>query len=153
MNTNAQILQNVRCVGKLFERMGKKICLSYGLTRLEFDIISFLASNPGLDTARDIVELRMLPKANVSLAVESLMGKGYLVRRQDVQDRRRIHLVLTRQSEAMLPEITQARRAFVEALFEGFTEAERAQYEQMSSRISANALRRLEKGETSNAGQ
>ena len=41
---------------------------AHGLTRNEIDVLLFLSNNPGYDTARDIVELRMLQKGNVSAA-------------------------------------------------------------------------------------
>ena len=45
---------------------------------MEIKIISFLYNNPEKDTAADIAELRMLPKRNISKAVESLIKKGFL---------------------------------------------------------------------------
>ena len=86
------ILLKSRAAGKLYEKMFGKIRLQYGMTQLEIDILAFLKNNPGLDTASDIVNYRMLPKANVSQAVEFLIQKGFVGRRTDEQDRRKIHL-------------------------------------------------------------
>ena len=85
------ILLKSRAAGKLYEKMFGKIRLQYGMTQLEIDILAFLKNNPGLDTASDIVNYRMLPKANVSQAVEFLIQKGFVGRRTDEQDRRKIH--------------------------------------------------------------
>ena len=82
-------LTGVRRITKLYEGMLEDICRRYRLTRMEANIISFLQNNPGKDTAGDIVELRMFSKSAVSQGAEALIQ-----RKQDPDDRRRIHLSL-----------------------------------------------------------
>ena len=94
MNMNAESLLNFRRIMKLHEGILKKVCEEYQLTLTEASIICFLKNNPTLDTAGDIVEIRMLSKGNVSQAVESLIRKSLLQRTQDTDDRRKIHLSL-----------------------------------------------------------
>ena len=65
-----------------------------GLTKPEADVLLFLANNPGRDTARDVAELRGLPKSQVSGAVELLAARGLLRRLPDQADRRVVHLIL-----------------------------------------------------------
>lgn len=143
----ADVLQRVRFIVRLFERTDQPVCDKYGLSKLEVDVLAFLKNNPGLDTARDIVELRMLPKANVSMAVESLIQKGLLTRQQDHQDRRRIHLALTLLGDGVLPDIMAARQTYGAALFMGFSEEERATFDAMMGRIADNARFYLEGSE------
>ena len=81
------------------------------MARPAVDILLFLANNPGLDTASDIVELRMIPKANVSQAVDTLMRRALLSRQQDMKDRRRIHLTLTDAAQSITAQLRQARAA------------------------------------------
>ena len=99
MKRPTDFLTNIRRIIKLHESMLKGICETYRLSLIEATIISFLYNNPGKDTAADIVELRMLSKGNVSQAVESLMQKSLLQRRQDTEDRRKIHLSLTQAAQ------------------------------------------------------
>lgn len=73
-----------------------------GLALREVQVLLFLANHPGQDTARDVVELRGLPKSQVSQAVEILVGRGFLQRRPDREDRRVIHLAIT-EAGAPLP--------------------------------------------------
>lgn len=68
MAQTTDFLMYFRRIIKLHESMLKEICETYQLTMIEANIISFLYNNPGRDTARDIVELRMLSKGNVSQA-------------------------------------------------------------------------------------
>lgn len=139
-----EIMSNFRHASKFYE---KEFCLirkNYGMTQLELDILAFLKNNPGSDTASDIVRYRMLPKANVSQAVELLIQKGMLSRRVDERDRRRIHLELDARSGQVLEEILEAQRRFGEALFRGISEGQREQYFETTYLISQNIKAGLE---------
>ena len=83
MIKDVEMLDRMRCIVKLYDRLSAKVCEKWKINRTEMDVLAFLNNHPDFDTARDIVEIRMLPKANVSLAVESLIQKGYLARRID----------------------------------------------------------------------
>jgi MarR family transcriptional regulator for hemolysin len=118
--------------------MLKPVCQRWGLAPLEATIVSFLYNNPGRDTAADIVEYRMLSKGNVSTAVESLMRKGLLQRRQDQGDRRRIHLSLTPRAKPITQEVEAVREAFRRQLFRGFTQQEQELFAQFQQRLAEN---------------
>ena len=105
---------------------------------IEATIISFLFNHPGRDTAADIVELRMLSKSNVSQAVESLIQKSLLQRRQDTADRRRIHLLLTAEAAPITAEIEKVRASFHKKIFRGFTEEEQRLFTAFNERIAEN---------------
>lgn len=138
MPTITALLNNIRRIMKLYDRFLKPVCDSYGLQPIEATIISFLYNNPSVDTAADIAELRMLSKSNVSKAVESLIQKSLLQRRQDADDRRRIHLSLTSSATPITGEIELAREAFREKVFAGFSQQEREQFLDLNERIAQN---------------
>lgn len=117
---------------------------SFSLSRIEITIISFLHNNPGLDTAGDIAEYRMLSKGNVSQSVEALIQKGYLERFPDSEDRRRIHLSLTAHASEIVRQIDEIKRDFYQALAEGLTESEIKQYQAITDKITENVLNGLE---------
>lgn len=133
------LLANIRRIIKLHDRMRKPVCERFGLTQIEASIVSFLHNNPGKDTAADIVELRRLSKSNVSQAVESLIRKSLLVRRQDAADRRRIHLSLTPAAKPITREVEQMWKCFHWQIFRGFTEEEERQFAAFHERIAENA--------------
>ena len=83
MTTAAEFLLHIRRVIRLYESLNRQVCDTWHITQIETDIIAFLKNNPEKDTARDIVEFRMLQKGNVSQAVEDLIQKGFLARRPD----------------------------------------------------------------------
>lgn len=126
--------------------MLKEVCEKYQLTQIEADIISFLQNNPGKDTAKDIAELRMLSKGNVSQAVEQLIQRSLLRRQQDTADRRKIHLSLLPKAEPIIKEIDKIRNEFFASVFWGFSKAERDQYATFNDRLMLNIEAAMKRG-------
>ena len=148
MSLTTEFLMNLRCIIKLHETMLKEICDQYQLQLIEAKIISFLWNNPGKDTAADIVELRMLSKGNVSQAVESLIQRSFLERKQDQKDRRKIHLSLTSSAQPIVDSMEILWEKFEEELFTGISEEEKEHFHQVSDHIkhnTRNAMVRREK--------
>lgn len=144
MLEDVELLDRMRCIVKLYDRLSAKVCEKCRINRTEMDVLAFLNNHPHCDTARDIVEIRMLPKANVSLAVESLIQKGFLVRRADEKDRRRVHLTITPQAAETVEAIEQMQRYELEVRMRGFSEEEKSQYRDIMQRIYENAKEELE---------
>lgn len=138
MHMNAESLLNFRRIMKLHEGILKKVCEEYQLTLTEASIICFLKNNPTLDTAGDIVEIRMLSKGNVSQAVESLIQKSLLQRTPDTDDRRKIHLSLLPTALPISNSIDAMQEEFIKELFQGFTEEEYQLYVQLNERFIEN---------------
>lgn len=147
MNLTTEFLTNVRRIGKLHERMLREICEEYGLSLTEATVVSFLHNNPGYDTAADIAELRMLSKGNVSQAVEGLIRKALVRRRQDEADRRRIHLSLTEQARPVTGEMDRIWEQFSGEIFEGLSPAEREQFISINRRMMENARKAMARRE------
>lgn len=143
--TGAEMVADIRRIGRLYERALLTVREEYGLAQPEADVLGFLHNNPGLDTASQITEYRLLPKANVSLAVEALTRRGYVEARRDAGDRRRVHLALTPAAEEAARAIGKAQRAFFGDLFSGFSAEELVIYERLSHRIVQNVTDALEK--------
>lgn len=138
MGRPTDFLTNTRRIIKLYESMLRSICEKYRLTLLEATIRSFLHNNPGVDTAADITELRMLSKGNVSQAVESLIQKGLLLREQDGADRRRIHLHPTTAAAAITVSLEEGRRQFQAEVFCGLSPGDLELYDRINHRIAEN---------------
>jgi len=142
---NTEILKCMREVVKLHEAICKKTCLEHNLSQTELDVMAFLHNNPDFDTARDIVELRMLPKGNVSTSVEALVEKGLLIRLQDKADRRLTHLFASPKAAALNRDIEKNNAEFENSLFSGFTEKELELYFSLSRQLSENVTRSLKR--------
>jgi len=55
-------LEQQNAVKTLYSEFVSPVCAKYGLTRIELDILLFLANNTRYDTASDIVEVVFLVK-------------------------------------------------------------------------------------------
>lgn len=146
MRPMTDFLATIQQITKLHESMLKDICAEHGLSLLEAKVLSFLHNNPDRDTAADIVELRMLPKGNVSQAVESLVQKQLLSRRPDTVDRRRIHLSLTEPAAPIVLDLDVLRVRFQAAVFANISPEEQQQFEQIYRRLGENARNAMNKG-------
>lgn len=145
MKRVTSILLSIRSLMKLYEQISGEVHTDYRLSQMEIKIITFLHNNPGKDTIGDIAELRMLPKGNVSLGVESLVQKSLLERTPDKTDRRKIHLSLTADAAPLAAAIEETNALFQERIFEGFTQEEILQYSRMNDRVMENAKKWLER--------
>lgn len=114
------MLEVLRRINRLYGAMQKPVCQRCGLAPLEATILGFLHNNPTKDTAAEIAECRLLAKGNVSIAVESLIQKGLLRRRQDREDRRKIHLSLTPQAAPAVQAIDRLDQRFCSGCSGGF---------------------------------
>ena len=73
----SELWNSILIAKKLYGRMLEPVCRLYVLTRMELDILLFLANNPGYDTAADMVERRQLAKSQVSSSVAQLEAVSY----------------------------------------------------------------------------
>ena len=83
---------HARTLELLYHKLQSPVLARYQMTQIELDVLLFLANHPGLDTAKDIVEIRRLTKSHVSAAVEGLSRKGYLLRVRRPDNRKLIPL-------------------------------------------------------------
>lgn len=121
---------------------------STGLTRMELDVLLFIANNPGFDTAAEIVQLRALTKSHVSRAVEHLTGLGLLEQQRDEHNRRRIHLRLTQQAMPIVDEGMALLQRFTGILTAGLSAEDQKTLERIMRTVSRNAMNALAEEET-----
>lgn len=143
MNTQT-MLTAMRRIRKMYECQMAPVLQTFDLTTFEGDIIGFLSNNPDMDTANHIVEYRMLPKANVSRAVDGLNQRGWIDLKRDEVDRRKIHLSLTESAQPAAQAISKTQRAFANHLTGNFTPEERDQLSDLLHRIHENAINAME---------
>ena len=123
---------------KGYSRYLEPVCREWGLTRNELDVILFLANNPALDRAVDIVTHRGLSKSHVSLSVSTLESRGLLLRREDPSDRRTVHLKLLPEALQAADAGRKAQRAFFDRIHAGISPEEMAVWRTMGEKISQN---------------
>ena len=128
---------------KLQEKYLESVRYEFNLSRIEIIILTFLHNNPSYDSARDIVEFRMLQRGNVSAAVDTLEKKGYLTRYTDPDDKRIIHLKLTGQTDDIVRAIEEKQEALVSCIFAGFSEDEKKNFAAYNARLYQNVMSHL----------
>lgn len=103
-----------KCVGEICER--------HDITRMELDILLFLANNPLYDTATDIIEIRYLSKSQVSASIKLLEKRGY-VRREYTQDNRKTaHLKICENAAPVIRDGRGAQERFLSIMLQDFSE-------------------------------
>ena len=95
-------LEQQNAVKTLYSEFVSPVCAKYGLTRIELDILLFLANNTRYDTATDIVEVRFLAKSQVSAAIKNLEARGCLRREYQLENRKTAHLRLCDPAQPMI---------------------------------------------------
>lgn len=107
---------------KGYTRLLEPICKRWDLTRNELDVMLFLANNPGLDRAVDIVTNRGMSKSHVSLSIANLESRGLLTRIEDPSDRRTVHLKLTEDAREITDTGRMAQRRFFSYIHQGISQ-------------------------------
>ena len=105
-----------------YSAMCRPLCRELKLTQTAFDILMFLANNPGCRSARDIVEIRHIKANLVSVNVDRLVREGYLARRTAENDRRKIELTCTPLAQPVIEQGRTMQKAFFQHLLEGMDE-------------------------------
>ena len=145
MLKDQEILKNFRSLPLLYEKAFCRTMEKYDMTQFEVDVLGFMHYYPDFDTAKQICDLRKLPKANVSVAVDRLTKKGYLCSERDTKDRRIIHLKITDAANEAIVSIADEYDNFLNTLFTGFTEEEKEMWKTLEMKISVNIENALRK--------
>ena len=105
----------------------------------EWRIIVVLGRFPG-STASDVVERTAMDKVTISRAVNSLLEKGFLQRRTDSNDRRRLRLYLTRgRGKQVLESIVPLAAAYETELMASLDPSDRAALEGILAKLQEGA--------------
>ena len=101
------------------------VCDKHGLTYTELTVLLFLANNPTLDTASDIVKCRNIAKSHVSVSVRSLEERGMIEKEYRNGNRRSVHIRLTELASPIVKDGREAQERFGDILFQGVPESEK----------------------------
>lgn len=144
-----ELLHMQRKAFTLYERECRPVCRRYGINQTCFDVLMFLANHREYNTARDICMVRGIKTGLASVAVELLIEKGFLARRDDPEDRRVKRLQLTEAAEPLAAEGRRLQLEFGGRVVEGISREELDIYKRITERLVDN-ISRMEKGEMRN---
>lgn len=114
--------QNV--IKTFYSKCVEDVCVKHDITRMELDILLFLANNPLFDTASDMVEVRCLSKSQVSVSIKLLEKKGYLKKEYAKGNRKTAHLVICEAASYIIADGKAAQERFIAVLFRGISQEE-----------------------------
>jgi len=120
-----KLLNKAQIIKKLYSNVFERIALEYNITANEVMILTFLKDDFDQDMATDIVNTLMISKSHVSLSVNNLEKAGYIVKKQDVNDKKKIHLVITEKAKPILDEIEYEQNKLYEVIFKGISDKEK----------------------------
>ena len=123
---------------KGYSRILEPVCRRWDLTRNELDVLLFLANNPGMDRAADVVTNRGMTKSHVSLSVTRLEARGLLRRREDPRDRRTVRLELTEAAGEIAMAGRAAQKAYFSRLFRGLSREELDAWQAILEKVNRN---------------
>ncbi len=107
---------------------------AFKLTAPEHAVLYAVGLKSGI-TAEDIAASSARPKNTLSRAVNALLRKRLLTRVQDVKDRRRMRLYLTRQGRRVVQETVPALVAHEREMFSTLTPVEQRALNQLLTKI------------------
>ena len=140
----SRLLQFVRQFQKYFDRQFDRILEEQNLTIREIHVLLFLANNPACDTARDITQLRGIPKSQVSQAVDLLAASGLLLRKPDPADRRMVHLSITPLGMPLARECQAIQERCLRQLLDLLPPEEQRQFQSCLNTLLENSTRLFE---------
>ena len=94
MDENIEIALKGGEFKRLLEYQFNIIKSTYGLKKVDIDVLFFLSNCNSENTPTDIYKRLRLNRGHVSQAIDALMKKGYLVAMPDSEDRRSIRIML-----------------------------------------------------------
>lgn len=115
-------LEHQNSIKILYGKCVETVCDKHQITRMELDILLFLANNPLFDTAADMVEIRCLSKSQVSASVKLLEQKGLLQKEYREGNRKTAHLVIRPKAAGLIADGKAAQETFLSILCRGIPE-------------------------------
>lgn len=116
----------------------------HGLSVQEWRVMAVLGNNQPL-TASELVEMSSMDKVQISRAIKKLEETGLLYRQEDHEDRRRVHLTLSRRGNEIFKELVPLVKELEKDLLAGLSEDELNTLLTLMEKVRTNATQALER--------
>ena len=130
--------EHQNAVKTLYANCVGEVCTKHEISRMELDILLFLANNPCFDTAADMIEIRYLSKSQVSASIKLLEQRGFLHREYSSSNRKTAHLKINDAAKPVISDGQTAQENFLAILLKGFSGEEIDSMKQYNDRILSN---------------
>lgn len=145
-HTEVKVIRELQKIKKGYDAYLGKVAISEKLTKIEVVILGFLSNNDEFNTARDIEEILDLKKSNISVAIDNLMSKELIEKKNDAFDRRITRLSLSDKSIEIVQRIQSQQEKFYKQVFKDISEEEINVYLKTVKRIFENVSQVMENG-------
>ena len=136
-NVATMLAQVSRLMRRAFDERARAI----GVTRPQWQVLSVLARNEGINQGA-LAEILEVEPITAGRMIDRLQDADLVERRPDPTDRRAWRLFLTERGTQLLDQLRPFARDTVEAALEGITEAERAELKRVLETMRGNLSRR-----------
>lgn len=140
----SELLTANKKIMHIYESFCTPLCRKYQLNQSDLDLILFIANNPIYNTAKDVCEIRGIKKGIVSVTAERLVQSGYLIRKNDIHDRRIQRLCLTEKCQPIIADGREMQTHFFTSITAGLSDEELKLYQKLSEKIRDQVIK-LEK--------
>lgn len=128
--------------GHLYKKMSEKYMLpireKYDLRQIDIEILYLLYCAGENNTSSDIGKTQMFTKGHISQSANRLERMKLITVVLDENDRRCMHLRLTKAAQPILEKIISARKEMYDVIFKGITEGERKVLINVVNKIESN---------------
>lgn len=114
------------------------VCKRYGINNTCLDVLMFLHNYPGYNTARDLCQVRGIKTGMASVAVDTLVRRGFLIAEDDADDRRVRRLSVAPAAADVIRDGTEVQRQFVESVGRGIGEDDREAFRRVIGCVLGN---------------
>ena len=123
---------------KLLDIFLKPIENEYDLNKVDLQILFYLYSAGSLNTSKDIMELKLFTRGHISQSLGRLQKKGYVMIKQDMEDRRCTHNYLTSNVEEIINKLKSIFDQVQGILMKGVTEEEKKAVDSVVQKVNEN---------------
>lgn len=122
-----------------FKKKMDDVANEIGVTRQEAQVMAFLYNFSEFDTAKDMCEKMCLSKAYVSKAVDTLIEKGYVEAVTEKNDRRFVHMKLTKEAVKKAEILRKCQKEFFMKVIENIDANEMNVFYSVCMQIAENS--------------
>ena len=115
--------EHQNAVKSLYSKCVEGVCIKHQITRMELDILLFLAN---------------LSKSQVSVSVKELEEHGYIRKEYEHRNRKTAHLKICGKAEGIIRDGQGAQEKFLHIMLKGFSREEVGIMQQYNERILEN---------------
>lgn len=128
---------------KMLEKKSEELMKLYDLRKIELDILFYLYREKESDIAKDIMKYMYISKAHISKSVENLRSRELIYLKEDDNDHRVYHLILTSKAHEIIKEFSLIHEECLEIIMSGISKEEKDTVNKVIKKVFKNINKEL----------